>query len=480
MNNIGNDSNNVLNIIFKGIEEVFKIIKVTLGPLGKNVLIRLPKKLLIVDDGVSVVNNIKTKDKEKSIGINICQSISNAVNDACGDGTTSSVIFFYFLMKYSLEKINNGVNPRIIVKNLKDSLEKLLKFIENYKLDIDINSLEMLLKSTTLDYDVINNVKDAYQKAGTNGLIFVRTTRTNEFIKHTKGYFIYIKNIYDKIELNQYKVILFNDYLYSINQLRDLDNSKYLIICRSVSDEINRLYSNTNIKIVVINERDVDIVFKDLEKILNINSSIIQLSYSKEINVMINNDCLFIDDIQSNELIDSIKEDLKVTNNISKINKLKERLAKMTNGIVTIYINATTEEELEHKSLIYEDALKTAYNALSYGVCLGGGYIYFLLLESLDLFSDGIVINSLKSMILTLINNTNYNVEYIYNNLNKSTWYDLINDQYLKISDLKVYDSIYNIKHIFKTTINNACLLINTAGIVYNDIIDENVIDEFL
>ena len=96
MRNIENNSNNVLNIIFKGIEEVYKNVKVTFGPLGKNVLIKLPKRLLIVDDGVTVINNIKTKDEENSIGINICQSISNAVNDVCGDGTTSSIIFFYY------------------------------------------------------------------------------------------------------------------------------------------------------------------------------------------------------------------------------------------------------------------------------------------------------------------------------------------------------------------------------------------------
>ena len=234
MRNIENNSNNVLNIIFKGIEEVFKNVKVTFGPLGKNVLIKLPKRLLIVDDGVTVINNIKTKDEENSIGINICQSISNAVNDVCGDGTISSIIFFYYLMKFSLEKINNGINPKIIVKNLQDNLDKLLSLIENYKLDIDINNLDVLLKSTTVDQNVINNVKEAYQKARTSGLIFVRKTRTDEYIKHTKGYFSYIKNIYEKIELNRYKVILFNDHLYSINQLRDLDNSSYLIICRSI------------------------------------------------------------------------------------------------------------------------------------------------------------------------------------------------------------------------------------------------------
>lgn len=471
MNTITNHSNNVLNVIFKGVEEVFNIVKVTYGPLGKNILIKLPKKLLIVDDGVTVVNNIKNNDNDNNIGIMLCQSISNAVNDHCGDGTTTSIVFFYYLLKYSLDKINNGVEPKKIIVSLNNSLNRLLKNIDKYKLNINTTNIENVLMSTTLNYDIIKNVKNAYEIVGSTGLIFLKKTNDFEFIKHIKGYFIYINNIYEKVELNKCKVFLLNEHLYSLTQLKDLDNSKCLIICRSVTDDILKYFKNTDVYICVIKENDCEIIFKDLERLLISNELI---------DITINNDCLFFHNLSSSNLINTINEEIKFATNLSKINKLKERLAKLTTGIVIIYISGTTEEELENKVLIYEDALKTGYHALNDGACLGAGYIYYLLLKELDYTQDFIVVESLKSMILTLINNTNKNTDDIYHKLNHYTWYDLINDSFIKIENLKVYDSLYSVKEILKTTINNVCLILNTKGIIYNELIEKNMMNEFL
>ncbi len=52
---------------------------------------------------------------------------------------------------------------------------------------------------------------------------------------------------------------------------------------------------------------------------------------------------------------------------------LKERLAKLTNGVAVIKVGATTETELKEKKLRIEDALNATRAAIEEGIVTGGG-----------------------------------------------------------------------------------------------------------
>ena len=52
-----------LKSILKGIKTLAKAVKVTLGPKGRNVIIKKEYSIISTKDGVSVANEINLKDK---------------------------------------------------------------------------------------------------------------------------------------------------------------------------------------------------------------------------------------------------------------------------------------------------------------------------------------------------------------------------------------------------------------------------------
>ena len=74
-----------------------------------------------------------------------------------------------------------------------------------------------------------------------------------------------------------------------------------------------------------------------------------------------------------NERIAEIKT--RIVNATSDYDKkqYQERLGKLTNGVATIKVGATTESELKEKKLRIEDALNATKAAVSEGIVIGGG-----------------------------------------------------------------------------------------------------------
>ena len=116
--------------------------------------------------------------------------------------------------------------------------------------------------------------------------------------------------------------------------------------------------------------------------------------------------------LTSSILIDKLKDELKETTSLVKIKQIKNRLAKLTNGFVSIYVGGNTLEEQQYKLLKYEDTIKTGYNALTEGIVIGGGYIYYKLANKLD----NIYINILKEALYE------FPIEQI--NINFPKWID--------------------------------------------------------
>lgn len=84
--------------------------------------------------------------------------------------------------------------------------------------------------------------------------------------------------------------------------------------------------------------------------------------------------------ISNNEASEELKariEEIKtrIANTTSDYDKkqYQERLGKLTNGVATIKVGATTESELKEKKLRIEDALNATKAAVSEGIVIGGG-----------------------------------------------------------------------------------------------------------
>ncbi|KAF6152523.1 hypothetical protein GIB67_035093 [Kingdonia uniflora] len=76
-----------------GVNKLADLVGVTLGPMGRNVVLESkygsPK---IVNDGVTVAEEVELEDPVENIGAKFVRQAATNTNDLVGDGTTTSVV----------------------------------------------------------------------------------------------------------------------------------------------------------------------------------------------------------------------------------------------------------------------------------------------------------------------------------------------------------------------------------------------------
>ena len=119
------------------------------------------------------------------------------------------------------------------------------------------------------------------------------------------------------------------------------------------------------------------------------------------------------------ERIKQLEATLEKTTSDYDKNRLKERIAKLSNGVAVIKVGATSETELKDKKLRIEDALNATKAAIEEGIVIGGGACLINIYKELkdSLRSDekdvqqgiSIVLESLKEPLYQIAENAGYN-----------------------------------------------------------------------
>ena len=95
----------------KGVNIVADVVKITLGPRGRNVVLEKSYGApVITNDGVSIAKEITLPDKFENMGAEIVKEVANKTNDIAGDGTTTAVVLTQAIIEEGLKQTNKGVN----------------------------------------------------------------------------------------------------------------------------------------------------------------------------------------------------------------------------------------------------------------------------------------------------------------------------------------------------------------------------------
>src|SRR5256712_2653212 len=97
------------NAMLKGVNTLANVVRVTLGPKGRNVV--LGKKYgspVITKDGVTVAREIDLKDKYENIGAQMVREVAVRTNDTSGDGTTTATVLAQAIFREGLKNVTAG------------------------------------------------------------------------------------------------------------------------------------------------------------------------------------------------------------------------------------------------------------------------------------------------------------------------------------------------------------------------------------
>ena len=122
---IGQDARNRL---FNGVEKIAKPVIASLGVNGRNVIFMKHGEVMSTKDGVTIAKEIKElKDPVENLGAQLIKQASIKTADKVGDGTTTSTLLAYEMIK----KHSNKLLQHQTLFKLRRKWNKLLKMLLN-------------------------------------------------------------------------------------------------------------------------------------------------------------------------------------------------------------------------------------------------------------------------------------------------------------------------------------------------------------
>ncbi len=165
----------VRNKILEGIRKASDAITCTLGPKGRHVILeRAGEAPRITKDGVTVANETHLDDPYENMGAELlAQACDKTCRDA-GDGTTTTSLLTYHLVREGVKAIQMGTNPVDLKRGMELAMKDVIKYISAFSTPISEDDPHGNLKSIATisangDEDLGTMLTDAFKTIGKDG-----------------------------------------------------------------------------------------------------------------------------------------------------------------------------------------------------------------------------------------------------------------------------------------------------------------------
>lgn len=417
---MGEDARSALK---RGIDQVYEPVAATIGARGRNAVFD-DWSVTITNDGVSIARKINPADPFEKLGADLIKQCAERTNEEAGDGTTTSIVLAHALIEEGNRLIAEGKDP-MTVRNL--MIEAKNRAIEILKeMSEPVENLFDVANISMENEKIAQIVSDAVAKAGKFGNVIVEESSGYEIEKQeVQGYFWdrgyvspYMITNGDKLEavLNDPAVIvtdrgmnLNKELLGALEDVIKSGKNCAFVVADKVDGELLETLITNKLKgrfVCVVSKRPS--TTEELEDIATLTNAVavtsekgikeIKFSHvgsAKKVIVKKNETIIIGNDLANINLPIRISNLEKETAEKDSSKMAKERLAKLTNGVVLLKVGAKTEAERHYLRLKIDDAVGACKAALEEGVVEGGGVSLFKIAEELG--EDNILFTPLKA-----------------------------------------------------------------------------------
>ena len=138
---------NARTSLMRGVEELGRIVGLTLGPSGRNVLMsRMFGLPVVCSDGVTIAKEVELPEPYENMGAQLVKEAASKTNDMVGDGTTTSVVLARELVRQGFKNVAAGANGIA----LKAGIDKAVAAVneELTKMAIPVEGREQVASTT--------------------------------------------------------------------------------------------------------------------------------------------------------------------------------------------------------------------------------------------------------------------------------------------------------------------------------------------
>jgi chaperonin GroEL len=408
------------NKLLKGICTLNDSVSSTLGPGGRNVIILDEEgNIKITKDGVTVAKSFnKLEDPVEDIGAQMIRKVSEKSADKAGDGTTTSTLLATVMVQEGIKVITQGSNAVEVKKGIDTAVKSVIEELK--KLSRDISSEDQIKQVATIsannDLEIGTIISTALDKVGNDGVVAIEESKTGEtslevvegmmFDRGYKSpYFVTNQNTMQAV-LEKPLVFLYDGKLVNSTQIIAVlqsaaaQSKPLLIVAEDIEGEALALLvvnkANNTIKVCAVKAPDFGdrrtAILEDMailtgaqvvsptkgHKIDKMKPAEFNSLFGEARMVTVSSkDTTIIDGKATPENIENrlieIKTQIDLAKSNFEIEKLQDRLAKLTGGVAIINVGGLSEVEMKEKKDRVDDALHATKAALDQGIVPGGG-----------------------------------------------------------------------------------------------------------
>lgn len=515
--------------VLSGIEKLYIPVAMTLGSHGKFVVLESKNgKYRFTKDGVGIANEVIVENKFEQAFVQAVIDASMATLSMIGDGTTSTIILAYHMIKNMMETMKD--DESLDTKKYLDGVDEAMKRIEKEHAllkSTGIASLEDLISVATTssngDHEFGKLVGEIYHKIGGEGIININYHDDQKItVDYADGYIVDEGLIaYEFINHNG-ACLLENPYVYVTNRpiddadefvnkiltpVHDANQSSgkirpLFIVAGDFSREVLQTMGKNmpNMPCCPIKAPSTgDMKNNYLEDVAHVTGSTFingekdmhiedhnNLKYygtAKKVEVKVGETIITTEKKSEEKYIKGLEDMLLDSSNEILKDFINKRIAKIKGSIATLNLKKSTNTEMSLNYDRYDDSIKATRNAIKNGVLSGGGRVYTYISRKLDDsnetetsdFGKGIasVSESLLSITKVNLENSRHSVEEVnsitmelYRNDDISIMYDTVSRKFGHGKGIGVLESYASSIICMRNAHSVAKTIINTGSAI--------------
>ncbi len=513
-------SDNARASILKGVNTLANAVRVTLGPKGRNVVIEKSfGSPLITKDGVTVAKEIELENKFENMGAQMVKEVASKTNDQAGDGTTTATVLAQAIYREGVKIVSAGHTPisvkRGIDKAVAIVVEELKDMAKPVKGSQEVAQVGTI--SANNDKEIGQMLADAMDKVGKEGVITIEESKTAktevtvvEGMQFDRGYL----SPYFVTNAERMEAVIENAYILvydkKISSMKDMiqilegvakAGRPLLLIAEDIEGEalatlvVNKLRGTLQVVAVkapgfgdrrkaMLEDLAIltgaKVISEDMGRKLE-QATIADLGQAKRV-VVDKDNTTIIDgsgkkaDIQAR--VGQIKAQVEETTSDYDVEKLKERLAKLSGGVAVIHVGAPSEVEMKEKKARVEDALNATRAAVEEGIVAGGGTALVRAAAKVDkskfsedeAFGATIIKRACEEPIRQIANNAGLDgaivLDRVLANKNGNFGYNAYSDEYTDLIKDGVIDPVKVVRCALENAASVASLMLTTETMI--------------
>ncbi|MDG7342185.1 chaperonin GroEL [Streptococcus pneumoniae] len=513
-------SSDARSAMVRGVDILADIVKVTLGPKGRNVV--LEKSFgspLITNDGVTIAKEIELEDHFENMGAKLVSEVASKTNDIAGDGTTTATVLTQAIVREGIKNVTAGANPIGIRRGIETAVAAAVEALKNNAIPVaNKEAIAQVAAVSSRSEKVGEYISEAMEKVGKDGVITIEESRGMETelevvegMQFDRGYLSqYMVTDSEKMvaDLENPYILITDKKISNIQEILPLlesilqSNRPLLIIADDVDGEalptlvLNKIRGTFNVVAVKapgFGDRrkamleDIAIltggtvITEDLG--LELKDATIE-ALGQAARVTVDKDSTVIVEGAGNpeaisHRVAVIKSQIETTTSEFDREKLQERLAKLSGGVAVIKVGAATETELKEMKLRIEDALNATRAAVEEGIVAGGGTALANVIPAvatLELTGDeatgrNIVLRALEEPVRQIAHNAGFEGSIVIDRLKNAELgigFNAATGEWVNMIDQGIIDPVKVSRSALQNAASVASLILTTEAVVAN------------